>query len=84
MNRQTLLPTEPPGQGPGLSLTVATKGVPSAGQVRVLHRALLLLGCLAWGRGAALHVRGAEPLLRLLGGGAQWLPSHLEGERKRE
>lgn len=82
VNRQTLLPTEPPSQGPCLSLTVATEGVPGAGQVSVLHRALLLLGSLAWGGGAALHVGGAEPLLRLLGVGAQGLPSHLERERK--
>lgn len=68
---------------PHFSLTVATEGIPRVGQVRVLHGgALLLLESLAWGGGSACDVGGAEALLRLLGGGAQRLPRHLQAKQE--
>lgn len=69
----------------GLRLTVATEGIPSIGQVRVLDGgALLLLQGLSLCRRTAWHVGGAEPLLRLLWRGAQRLPRDLGRERRQE
>lgn len=43
---------------------------------------LLLLESLAGRGGTALDMGGAEPLLGLLGGRAQGLPSYLEGKTR--
>lgn len=45
---------------------------------------LLLLESLAWRGGSALYMGGAEPLLGLLGGRAQGLPSYLERKTRQE
>lgn len=66
-------------------LTVTTEGVPSIREVCVLYRGiLLLLESLPLCGRTALDVGGAEPLLCLLSGGAQWLPSYLGRNRKQK